>query len=219
MATCYGARAVVAESKLLQSTRQATSTVVAGADEQPCAGEFLVRCVLPLQQITVKVAAIEQQATFRAVLPDGQTIGIELGADVNLSDKEAAVRSSDVATALLNWIIDQVIRGKKARGFLVNQSSAETPLLLSLFDARVLHIVRRGYSAEDTPGERFDVWVIDYGAYIDLMHTKNEPQGLLPLDGDATGDEGAWVDVPPQDLRAIRRAVLDLDEFRRLRGP
>ena len=287
---------------------------------QPFVGEFLVRCVLPLQQLTIKIAAIEQQTTFRALLADGQKIGIELGADVTanvdldefmvfeqdeersraffqglffkhltsglegpddealrleiessqqfvsraftdkrafdellracegvprdainiagkaafkagsgqisvpdvraaarswyLSDKEAAVRSSDEATALLNWIIDKVIRGKKARGFLVNQSSAETPLLLSLFDARVLHIVRRGYSAQDTPGERFDVWVIDYGAYIDLIHTKNEPQGLLPFDGDASREEGIWVDVPPQDLRAIRRAVLDLDEFR-----
>lgn len=289
------------------------------ADIQPYVGEFLVRCVLPLQQITVKIAAIEQQSSFRARLDDGQTIGVELGADVTanvdldefmvfeqdeersraffqglffkhltsglepddtpldiaseqqfisigftdkrafdellrasegvprdainilgkaafkagdskisvpdirtsarawyLSDKEAAVRSNEEATALLNWIIDQVIRGKRARGFLVNQSDAETPLLLGLFDARVLHIVRRGYSAQDSPGERFDVWVIDYGAYIDMMHTKNEPQGLLPLDGDI-GDSGedGWVDVPPQDLRAIRRAVLDLGEFRR----
>jgi hypothetical protein len=45
---------------------------------QPYLAEFLVRCVLPLQQFTVKIAAIERQSNFRAKQPDGSTIGIEL---------------------------------------------------------------------------------------------------------------------------------------------
>lgn len=125
------------------------------------------------------------------------------------TDKEAALRSREEARRLLNWIIDKVIREKRARGFLVDQASASAPLLLALFDARVLHVVRRGYSAQDEPGERYDVYVIDYGAYVDLIHTKYEPVGTLPA-GDT---EGAYVDVPTQDLRAIRRAILDLTEF------
>lgn len=72
---------------------------------------------------------------------------------------------------MLHWIIDKVIRQKRARGFLVSQASASHPLLLALFDARVLHLVRRGYSAQDDPGVRYDVWVIDYGAYVDMIHT------------------------------------------------
>src|SRR5438876_6963896 len=108
-------------------------------------------------------------------------------------------------------MIDKVIRGKRARGFMVNQKSTDAPLLLALFDARVLHVVRRGYSAQDEPGERYDVYTIDYGAYVDLIHTKYEPKGVLPI-GD---DDGAWVEVPAQDLRALRRAILDLDEFQR----
>ena len=91
------------------------------------------------------------------------------------ADKEAAVRSRSEAQRLLNWIIDKVIKQKRARGFLVNQKSDGSPLPPSLFDARVLHLVRRGYSAQDEPGERYDVWVIDYGAYVDLIHTKSEP--------------------------------------------
>lgn len=51
-------------------------------DVQPYLAEFLVRCVLPLNGFTVKVAAIEQQSNFRTYLPDGSAIGIELGADV-----------------------------------------------------------------------------------------------------------------------------------------
>ena len=126
------------------------------------------------------------------------------------ADKEAALRSREEALRLLNWVIDRVIRQKKARGFLVNQRSSGAPMLLTLFDARVLHLVRRGYSAQDEPGERFDVYVIDYGAYVDLINTKNEPQGTLAA-GD--NDDSGFVDVPTQDLRAIRRAILNLDEF------
>lgn len=282
-------------------------------DIQPYLGEFLVRCLLPLTGLTVKVAAIEQQSNFRAFLPSGQVIGLELGADIaanvslddfmvfeenrdrsreffkslffnhltlggapdtsldihnaqgvvrqgftdsrafdelvraaegvprdalNIagkaairagtekisvhhvraagrswfqSDKEAALRSREEASRLLNWIIDKVIRERRARGFLVNQRQASDALLLALFDARVLHVVRRGYSAQDEPGERYDVYVIDYGAYVDLMQTRNAPQGMLPI-GPET-EEPEYVEVPSQDLRAIRRAVLDIDSF------
>ncbi|MGW2680123.1 ORC-CDC6 family AAA ATPase [Streptomyces sp. NPDC001436] len=283
-------------------------------DIQPYLGEFLVRCLLPLQAITVKVAAIEQQTNFRTILPSGQQIGLELGADIaanvsldefmvfeenkersreffkslffnhltlggapnspvtsigspqgvvrqgftdtrafdelvraaegvprdalNIaakaairaasekisvhdvrsagrswfqSDKEAALRSKEEASRLLNWIIDKVIRERRARGFLVNQRQANNALLLALFDARVLHVVRRGYSAQDEPGERYDVYVIDYGAYVDLMQTRYAPQGVLPI-GPET-EEPEYVEVPTQDLRAIRRAVLDIDLF------
>jgi hypothetical protein len=291
------------------------------ADVQPYLGEFLVRCVLPLQEhVTVKIAAIEQQTSFRTQLDSGDVIGIELGADVaanvdldefmvfeqnedqargffrglffkhvtagheggldpeveeirteaelvrqgftdkrafdelvraaegvprdaiNIaskaairamsakisvpdvraaarawfqSDKESALQGQIQALPLLNWIIDRVIRGKRARGFLVSQSASNAPLLLALFDARVLHVVRKGYSAQDQPGERYDVYVIDYGAYVDLIQTQSAPLGMLPLgeeEGEAVG-EGEYVDVPTQDLRAIRRAVLDLEEF------
>jgi hypothetical protein len=278
--------------------------------------------VLPLQGFTVKITAIEQQSSFRATLPDGSSIGIELGADVGAhidldeflvfeqnadrarafftslflkhltsgaddgtrlegldqagdvirlgftdtrafdelvraaegvprdaiyiaakaamhagagkisvplirtaarswyqTDKAGALRNREGSQELLKWIIDKVIREKRARGFLVNERYARDPLLLALFDARVLHIVRRGYSAQDQPGERFDVWVIDYGAYVDLMQTKNAPQMGLPF-GDEE-DRNAYVthDVPAQDLRAIRRAILELQDFLGDRDP
>jgi hypothetical protein len=126
-----------------------------------------------------------------------------------LADKEAALQGRAEARRLLNWIVDRVVRQKRARGFLVNQSDATAPLLLALFDARVLHIVQRGYSAQDSPGERYDVWMIDYGAFVDLINTQVAPRGMLP-----SGErDGSWVDVPTRDLRAIRRAILEIDEF------
>jgi hypothetical protein len=129
------------------------------------------------------------------------------------TDKARALRSQQQADELLKWIIENVIRGKKARAFLVNERDADNRLLLSLFDARVLHIARRGYSAQDHPGERFDVWIIDYGAYVDRINTIYAPQGLLPFDN-PDGEPGYIdLDVPVQDLRAIRRAILDITEF------
>ncbi|QKW31192.1 ATP-binding protein [Streptomyces seoulensis] len=129
------------------------------------------------------------------------------------ADKEMAL-SRDDAKQLLYWIIDKVIKQKRARGFMVNQKSTRTSLLLALFDARVLHVVKRGYSAQDEPGERYDVYVIDYGAYVDLIHTRYEPLGVLPIFEDDTEEATEmYVDVPTQDLRALRRAVLDFDEF------
>lgn len=124
-------------------------------------------------------------------------------------DKEAALAHRKQAVALLHWIIDQVIRERRARAFLVDQHDSRAPLLQALFDARVLHLYRRGYSGQDTPGTRYDVWIIDYGAYVDLMSTRHAPLGLLPTDGDT----GGRVEVPALDLRAIRRAILNLDAY------
>jgi hypothetical protein len=129
------------------------------------------------------------------------------------SDKEPALQSRPDALPLLNWIIDRVIRQKRARGFLVNQSAAGAPLLLALFDARVLHLIRKGYSAQDKPGERYDVYVIDYGAFVDLIQTNYAPLGMLPFEDIDNAEGGGYVEVPTQDLRAIRRAIRDLDEF------
>ncbi|MGQ4266430.1 hypothetical protein [Nocardiopsis changdeensis] len=132
-------------------------------------------------------------------------------------DKMNGITSLAQGRKLLEWIISEVIRGKRARAFLVNSENARDDLLLALFDARVLHILRRGYSAQDKPGERYDIWGIDYGAYVDLIQTNSAPQGLLPF-GDIENEEYINIDVPLQDHRAIRRAILDLREFYAYRG-
>jgi len=98
---------------------------------------------------------------------------------------------------------------RRIRGFMLQQKLSTTDGLLveKLYDARVLHLVRRGYSARDEPGVRFNVYVLDYGCYVDLMNTHREPTGFL------SEDDGG-VEVPPDDLRGIRHAVLDLNEYR-----
>jgi hypothetical protein len=121
-------------------------------------------------------------------------------------DKESAVSSNPNALALLHWIIDNVIGKRKARAFLL-QNNQNSPLIDTLFDSRVLHLLKRNISAIEQPGLRFDVYKIDYGCYVDLLLTIKAPSGLLQT------DEGSYIEVPTDDYRAIRRAVLHLSEF------
>ncbi len=47
---------------------------------------------------------------------------------------------------------------------------------------------------------------IDYGCYVELANTTKMPQGLFQSD-----DPNEYVDVPKDDYRSIRRAILRLD--------
>lgn len=145
-------------------------------------------------------------------------------------DKYAVVSASTKSTNLLNWIIDEVIAHRRARAFLV-RSDVRDQLIDNLFDSRVIHLLKRNISSPEGQGKRYDVFKIDYGCYVDLMATTKSPQGLLPFDdacenppetdfddilqaaSDNYVEVGNFIDVPPDDYRAIRRAILDLDEF------
>ncbi len=124
-------------------------------------------------------------------------------------DKEKAVSSNALAGELLHWIIDIVIGKRKARAFLLRADETSS-LIDSLYDSRVLHVLKRSISSHDQPGVRYDVYKLDYGCYVNLLSTTKAPQGLLPFDDD---DSGQYVDVPPDDYRSIRRAILNLNEF------
>lgn len=121
-------------------------------------------------------------------------------------DKETAVSANVKALDLLHWLIDKVIAHRRARAFLLRRGTSHD-LIDNLFDARVLHLLKRNFAAHDQPGVRDDVYKIDYGCYVDLLSTARSPEGLLNL------DVGGFAEVPPDDYRAIRRAILDLAEF------
>lgn len=123
--------------------------------------------------------------------------------------KQQAVTTKPRAQTLLNWIIDQVIKHRQARAFLLGVGENDE-LIDFIYDARVLHVIRQGVSAQDYPGRRFNVYALDYGCYVDLINTSRAPQGLFEVDLDGTD---GFVDVPHTDFRSIRRAILDLDSF------
>lgn len=123
-----------------------------------------------------------------------------------LSDKQAALRARSTERNLLHWIIDHVIEKRAIRGFLLQQGS-ESHLIEWLFDARLIHLIKRSISAKDRAGVRFDAYSVDYGCYVDLLSSSGGPQGLLRVD-----DEDGW-EVPEDDIDHIRGAILDLEEF------
>jgi hypothetical protein len=127
-------------------------------------------------------------------------------------DKESAIRSNPEAQGLLNWVIDEVIAHRSARAFLL-RANMRHELIDSLFDARLLHVIKRGISGHDQPGVRFDAYKLDYGCYVNLLATTKAPTHEL-FDAEQTDEAaGASIRVPTDDYRAIRRAILDLDEF------
>lgn len=125
------------------------------------------------------------------------------------ASKDSAVGSYPRAKQLLHWIMDRVIKERQAKAFLLETGSKDL-LIDFLYDERVLHVLRKGISAKDSPGVRFNVYGIDYGCYVDLINTANAPKGILDL---GVEDQEFTASVPSTDLRSIRRCVLDLPAF------
>lgn len=125
-------------------------------------------------------------------------------------DKAAYIDSNKEGRDLLHWIVDTIIGVRKARAFLV-RSDVRDPTLDRLFDERILNIAKRSYSAKDEPGVRYRVWKIDFGCYVDSINTVRAPTGFLY----DKQDEEVNGYIPEDDLRAVRRSILDLEDYYR----
>lgn len=125
-------------------------------------------------------------------------------------DKHAVIREDSALDILLTRIIEEVIGVRKARAFLL-QSNRRVEEIEKLFDSRILHILKKNVSSRDEPGVRYDVYKIDYGCYVDLINTVKAPEKLFDFDDD-NGDV-VNVEVPTDDYRSIRRAILRPEEF------
>lgn len=117
------------------------------------------------------------------------------------TDKSSSIRGSERLDKVLNIIVTEVIGHRSARAFLF-QNSINHPDIESLFDARLLHVLKKNVSSKDEPGVRYDVFKIDYGCYVDLINTNKEPASLFEINDEPIQD------VPTDDYRSIRRAIL-----------
>jgi hypothetical protein len=122
-------------------------------------------------------------------------------------DKASVIRGSDSLSDILMIVINEVIGTRRARAFLF-PSNASDEAIEELFDARLLHILKKNFSSKDQPGKRFDVFKIDYGCYVDLINTGREPKSLFEA------DDGELIEVPKDDYRSIRRAILTPEVLR-----
>ena len=127
-------------------------------------------------------------------------------------DKEAAL--SHEAHELLNWIMSVVIGSRQARAFMLMQGADRRhPLIGALYDAQASSISFAAVSPlANQPGVRFNGWGLDYGCYVDLVNTVKAPKGLFQVAAQEDMAE-SFVEVPTDDYRSIRRAILDLTEF------
>jgi len=120
-------------------------------------------------------------------------------------DKQAVIRGNPELDSLLVRVIDDIIGQRKARAFLF-PSNVRDPRIEQLFDSRLLHVLKKNVSSRDEPVVRYDVYKIDYGCHVDLVNTTKAPLGLFEYDD-------GFVDVPRDDYRSIRRAILRLDQL------
>lgn len=201
------------------------STALVGMEEVPPESEGdLIRSlftqVTSLQEVIRAAEGVPRDALSiigRAGLrAGGSKIAVthirEAASQLYTTTKAAQLNGTPNARALLDRIVGDVISGRKARAFLIKQDQTPNSLIQQLVDDRILHIIKRGWSGKDNPGERYDVLQIDYGCYVHLLGTNAAPQSFLGGDDD-DGDFSAVigdVEVPEDDYRAIRRAILDL---------
>lgn len=130
------------------------------------------------------------------------------------TDKLSNIEENKEARDMLQFINEKVISHRQTRAFLISVNKTDK-VIDYLFDRRLLHILDQSKSAAHRPGERFRVYKIDYGCYVDLANTDRYPSGLLFQGMD---EEQELKEVPQDDGRSFRRAILDIDEFYRLRS-
>ncbi len=122
------------------------------------------------------------------------------------TNKSKDINANEKAVSLLDWIINKVIAEKLTRGFLV-RAEVKEDLLDFLYDSRIIHLVKQGVSAKSHKGKRFNLYVLDYGCYADLLSTKDEPKGIL-------FEEGEYIEIPKIDYRTINNSILNIDDFK-----
>ncbi len=127
------------------------------------------------------------------------------------TDKSASL--SEEQHVALRRLIDDVIGTRQTKMFMLSREQADHPMILSLFDLRLLHLIERGYSDKENPGLRYNIYALDYGTYVELKRTKVEPDGVLFEDMEAAEAQVGERLVPLADKRSIRRVILQASIF------
>jgi hypothetical protein len=125
-------------------------------------------------------------------------------------DKMSVTKSAPELAEILSFIIDEVINRRKTRAFLF-PSGINDPRIDQLYDARLLHLLKKSISSNTGPGKRYDV----YRSTMDATLISLRLQKHLRAYSKATMIR-LWMKSPPDDYRSIRRAILRPEEIRTL---
>jgi hypothetical protein len=165
----------------------------------------LVRAAEGIPRDAINIAALAAQHA------NDQAIGIadvrRAARDWYLRDKQTAINANEPARRMLQVLVDEVVGRRRSRTFVVEQSSgSHHEGIDTLYDARLLHVLRRGIVDRQNPGKVYDGFAVDYGCYVALL-LDGRPQTRFR-------DKGGWLtspkSVPTEDF-SLARTEVDLN--------
>jgi hypothetical protein len=124
-----------------------------------------VRAAQGVPRDAINVAALSAQ---RAGPKPISVLDVRLSArDWYIRDKLANLSKNRRAQELLKRIVNVVLADRPNRCFLIDSvRDANDPLLQDLYDARLIHVLRRGHVIADDPGTLHDLYIVDYGYFV-----------------------------------------------------
>ena len=126
--------------------------------------------------------------------------------DWYLRDKQTAINDNESAHQLLRRLVDEVVGRRHSRTFLLDQFTvARNETVEELYDARLLHVLRRGLVDRKNPGTLYDGFAIDYGCYVSLLLGGGAPSRPRA--------RGTWLNSPkgiPPDGFNLSGEAIDL---------
>jgi hypothetical protein len=155
----------------------------------------LVRAAEGAPRDAINIAALAAQHAHDELI--GLSDVRRAARDWYLRDKQTAINANEPARRMLRLLIDEVVGRRRSRTFLLDQLVARHETIDELYDARLLHVLRRGVADPKNPGTLYDGFAIDYGCYVDL-HSRPR-------------DRGGWMNsprgVPPDEFSYTREAI------------
>jgi hypothetical protein len=127
------------------------------------------------------------------------------------------IRTEPVAVNTLTHIVKEVLKGYKSRSFLVEATKAEHPNLIRLLNERILHRLNNPPSHKENPGVKYELFTVDYGAYVKLRSTNDRVEERVFFEAreiDALTQQEKDLLVPFDDRRSIRRITFDPDTMK-----
>ncbi|QUQ62802.1 hypothetical protein [Kutzneria sp. CA-103260] len=126
--------------------------------------------------------------------------------DWYLRDKRNALAVNEPARRTLQLLVDEIVGNRRSRTFVLDQLGyAAYETIDELYDARLLHLLRRGIVDPQHPGRLYDGFAIDYGCYVSLLLVGDQHTRVR--------DRGGWISSPkgvPPDGFSLSRVAVDL---------
>ncbi|RJQ79044.1 hypothetical protein D5S17_11580 [Pseudonocardiaceae bacterium YIM PH 21723] len=168
----------------------------------------LVRAAEGVPRDAINIAALAAQQAHEGPI---SILDVRTAArDWYLRDKQGAISANKPARKLLRLLVDEVVGHRKARTFLIEQgTSVDNELVQELYDARLLHVLRRGIVDHRNPGTYYDGLAIDYGCYVALLIDGNVKISQLGKDLWLNAARG----VPLEDFD-LQRPAIDIGTLR-----